>query len=191
SEWEIIQEIVDNRRKIRHEKRIIFNAILWILTTGSQWRNLESRFPPWQSVYHHFRHWKKAELIEELLDFLAFRLRVWAKRADSPSVLALDSQRVKIVQFTSEEKGIDGGKFINETGGWNGRKRHIAVDCLGIPWAVLVTAGNISDGAAGDILMGQLKGKSERLKTLKVDKGYKEGFVERTKEQYGWAVEIV
>jgi putative transposase len=39
--------------------------------------------------------------------------------------------------------------------------------------------------------MGQLKGKSERLKNIKADKGYKEGFVERTQKQYGWQVEIV
>jgi putative transposase len=157
SEWEVIEKIVDNGRKIKHQKRIIFNAVLWLLTTGSQWRNLESRFPPWQSVYYHFRqffpgiaHWKRNGVIEELLDFLAIRTRQIAQRADCPSVLALDSQSVKIVQFTSEAKGnelfpgrIEGGKFIN------GRKRHLAVDCLGIPWAVLVTAGNISDGAAG------------------------------------------
>lgn len=48
SQWEGIKEIVDNQRKIKHEKRLIFNAILWILTTGSQWRNMESKYPPWQ-----------------------------------------------------------------------------------------------------------------------------------------------
>jgi transposase len=122
---------------------------------------------------------------EELLDFLAVRARVEAKKGDSPSVLAIDSQSIKVVQFTSEEKGIDGAKFIN------GRKRHLAVDSLGIPWAILVSGGNIADGAAGDAVMSQLRGKSERLKTIKADKGYKEGFVERTQKQYGWEVEIV
>ncbi len=79
SEWEVIKEIVDNQRKIKHDKRTIFNAILWILTTGSQWRNLESKYAPWQSVYYHFRGWKKRGVIEEALAFLAMRERKkWA-----------------------------------------------------------------------------------------------------------------
>jgi putative transposase len=203
SEWEVIKHIVDNQRKIKHQKRVIFNAILWILTTGSQtelrrWRNLDSRFPAWQfpawqSVYYHFSRFRRRGVIEEVLDFLAVRARTQANRDECPSVLALDSQSVKIVQFTCEEKGIDGAKYIN------GRKRHyllralhrLAVDCLGIPWAVLVTAGDVSDGAAGDVVMHRLKGKSQRLHTIKADKGYKEGFVERVKQAFGWEVEIV
>lgn len=185
SEWEVIEKIVDDKRKVKHQKRVIFNAILWLLTTGSQWRNMESRFPPWTCVYYHFRQWRKTGVIEELLNFLAIRAREEAGRDAYPSVLAIDSQSVKVVQFTSQDKGIDGGKFIN------GRKRHLAVDCLGIPWALSVTAGNISDGAAGDEMMRQLRGKSERLVKIKADKGYKEGFVERVKEAYGWDVEIV
>lgn len=185
SEWEVIQKIVDTQRKVKHEKRTIFNAILWLLTTGSQWRNMDSRFPPWTCVYYHFKEWKKSGVIEEMLNLLAIRARQEAGRESCPSVLALDSQSVKIIQFTSQDKGIDGGKFIN------GRKRHIAVDCLGIPWAVVVTGGNVSDGAGGDEIVSQLRGKSERLEKIKVDKGYKEGFIERVKEKYGWEVEVV
>ena len=131
SEWEVIKEIIDNQRKIKHEKRVIINALLWLLTTGSQWRNMESKYPPWQTIYYHFRQWKKRGIIEELLAFLAVRERKKAGRQALPSVLAIDSQSVKIVQFTSEEKGIDGNKKVN------GRKRHLAVDCLGIPWSIL------------------------------------------------------
>ena len=63
-------------------------------------------------------------------------------KENSPSLLAIDSQSVKIVQFTFEEKGIDGGKLIN------GRKRTMLVDTLGLPWAIKVTAANISDNQA-------------------------------------------
>jgi putative transposase len=185
SQWEGIKEIVDNQRKIKHEKRIIFNAILWILTTGSQWRNMESRYPPWQSVYYHFRQWKQRGVIEELLDFLAVRERKKAGRQAMPSVLAIDSQSVKVVQFTWQEKGIDGNKYVN------GRKRHLAVDCLGIPWGIHITAANIADTTAGYLLATKVKGKSSRLQTLKADNGYKDTFVEKLKEQYGWNVEII
>jgi transposase len=185
SEWEVIKEIVDNQRKIKHDKRVILNAILWILTTGSQWRNMESKYPPWQTVYYHFRQWKKRGMIEEALTFLAVRERKKAGRQALPSVLAMDSQSAKIVQFTCEEKGIDGHKKVN------GRKRHLAVDCLGIAWAVHVTAANEADTAAGYELAAKLKGKSSRLCILKADSGYTDTFVEDIKKQYGWRVEIV
>ncbi|QHT65205.1 IS5 family transposase [Rhodocytophaga rosea] len=184
-EWEVIKEIIDNQRKIKHEKRVIINALLWLLTTGSQWRNMESKYPPWQTIYYYFRQWKKRGIIEELLAFLAGRERKKAGRQALPSVLAIDSQSVKIIQFTSQDKGIDGNKKVN------GRKRHLAVDCLGIPWAVHITAANISDTTAGYELAAKLKGKSARLHTLKADNGYTETFVEEVKKQYGWSVEIV
>lgn len=185
SEWEVIKEIIDNQRKSKHDKRVILNALLWLLTTGSQWRNMESKYPPWQTIYYHFRQWKKRGIIEELLDFLAVRERKKAGRASLPSVLAIDSQSVKIVQFTSDEKGIDGNKKVN------GRKRHLAVDCLGIPWAVHVTAANVADTIAGYGLAAKLKGKSCRLHTLKADQGYKDTFVAQIQTEYGWKVEIV
>jgi transposase len=73
SEWEVIKETVDNQRKIKHQKQVIVNAILWLLTTGSQWRNRESRYPAWQTVYYHFRQWKQRGIIKELLHFLSLR----------------------------------------------------------------------------------------------------------------------
>jgi transposase len=185
SQWEVIKEIVDNQRKIKHEKRIIFNAILWILTTGSQWRNMESKYPPWQSVYYHYRQWKKGGVIEQVLDFLAVREREKQGRQSMPSVLAIDSQSIKIVQFTCEGKGIDGNKKVN------GRKRHLAVDGLGIPWAVYITGANVADSKAGYELVAKLKGKSCRLHTLKADNGYKDTFAEDIQREYGWNVEIV
>jgi hypothetical protein len=44
-------------------------------------------------------------------------------RADSPSLLAIDSQIVKTVQFVAEGTGVDGHKNIN------GRKRTLYPIC--------------------------------------------------------------
>ena len=64
------------------------------------------------------------------------------EREETPNLLAVDSQSVKKVAFISLETSIDGGKWVN------GRKRHLVVDTLGLPWAMLVTAANVSDTAA-------------------------------------------
>ncbi len=42
-------------RPRQHELRVLINAILYVLRTGCQWRMLPHDFPPWSTVYHHFR----------------------------------------------------------------------------------------------------------------------------------------
>jgi hypothetical protein len=78
-----------------------------------------------------------------LLDNLIIEERKRQARLDTPTLLAIDSQTVKIMQFIEKDTGVDGNKCIN------GRKRSIAVDTLGLPWALAVTAANTSDNEAG------------------------------------------
>ena len=100
-------------------------------------------------------------------------------------MLAIDSQRVKIVAFTSEETGIDGGKKVN------GRKRTLIVDTNGLPLAIKVRAANISDNAAGILAVDLLAGKTERLKIITVDAGYKTTFKDYTEAKYSCTVEVM
>ncbi|TWF33966.1 DDE family transposase [Chitinophaga polysaccharea] len=65
----------------------------------------------------------------------------------APSVAAIDSQSIKKSAFVSIETGIDGGKNIN------GRKRHFAVDSLGLPIAISVSVADMHDSiGAFDLL---------------------------------------
>lgn len=185
SRWEVIEKIINDQRVRQHSLRTIMNAILWINYTGSQWRNLESKYPPWQSVYYYFRKWKHNGVWEEILDVLIVQERRRQQRENSPSLVAFDSQSTKKVAFIDQDTGIDGGKKVN------GRKRHFAVDTLGLPWAICVTAANISDNQGGCALVDRLKGKVSRMQKIAADHGYKESFIEYVTEQTGWEVEIV
>ena len=37
--------------------RQVVNAILYLVRTGCQWRNLPADFPQWSNVYYYFRKW--------------------------------------------------------------------------------------------------------------------------------------
>ena len=70
----------------------------------------------------------------------------------------------------------------------NGRKRHIAVDCLGLPMALHVSAANCHDGTEGRELLWQLA-PIKRLETIAADGTYK-GQFEQDADWYNWTVEI-
>jgi transposase len=52
------------------DHRQVVNGVLWRLRTGAPWRDLPSRYGPWQTVYRRFAHWEKdgtwAKLLEEV-----------------------------------------------------------------------------------------------------------------------------
>lgn len=172
------------QRKRKHSLRTIVNAIFFINNTGVQWRNLDSKYPPWETVFYHFTQFKLRGIWEDILDCLVALERKRQEKDVTPSLLAIDSQSVKKMQFIKEETGIDGGKNVN------GRKRTILVDTLGLPLSIKVTAANISDNQAGILAVDLLKGKVPRLKKITADMGYKNAFQEHVEVNYKWEVEI-
>ena len=93
--------ILDDHRKRWHPLRIVINAILWLNYTGLQWPELDKRkdTPPRQTVYYHFRQLKMRGVWEQLLDSPVVAERKRQDREATPSLLSIDSQTVKIVQF--------------------------------------------------------------------------------------------
>ena len=59
NQWEVIKEYLPIKRKRQLDLREVFNAILWITRTGSQWRNLDSSFPKCTAVYYYLVHYLK------------------------------------------------------------------------------------------------------------------------------------
>ena len=185
SQWQVIDKIIDDQRKRKHSLRTIINAIFSLNNGGVQWRNLDSKYPPWQTVFYHFSQFKERGIWENILNNVVENERTRQGKQDTPSLLAIDSQSVKKVQFTHEETGIDGGKNVN------GRKRTLLVDSLGLPWSIKVTAANISDNQAGVLAVDLLAGKVPRLKKITADSGYKVAFKEHVETNYAWEVEVM
>jgi putative transposase len=73
-EWALIQhhfQAKDRRGSAsKHSRKHIVDAILYICTTGAQWRLLPKDFPPWKTVYGHFSRWNKSGVWEAALDQL-------------------------------------------------------------------------------------------------------------------------
>ena len=129
-QWEVIKPFLKNNAPKKLSLRDVVDSIRWLNRTGAQWRNLDSSFPKWQSVYYYHSKWSKDGVSILIMSELSAMERAECDRESTPSLVAVDSQSVKASPCVSEDRGIDGGKKVN------GRKRHIAVDTLGLPWAV-------------------------------------------------------
>jgi transposase len=50
-----------------HSHFDLFNAILYLLITGCQWRMLPNDLPPWKTVYNYYNTWSEDEVFDEML----------------------------------------------------------------------------------------------------------------------------
>ena len=109
-------------------------------------------------------------------------------RADKTSLGIIDAQSVQNAD-TAEEKGYDGGKKVS------GIKRHIVVDTMGLPHAVLVTTANVTDREGALLMIGIDIDTISNLSSVKkfiVDGGYEgENFANAVKYLCGAEVEVV
>ena len=68
SQWEVIEKILDDQRKRKHPLRVILNAVFFVNNTGVQWRDLDSKYPPRETVFYHFTQFKACGIWEGILD---------------------------------------------------------------------------------------------------------------------------
>ena len=67
--------------------RLLLEAVLYLLRTGCQWRQLPLDFPKWKTVYTVFRRWRIDGLWEQIHDALRRRPRPIEQRGFGAQVL--------------------------------------------------------------------------------------------------------
>ena len=69
-QWEIIKDLTerpDPRGAVRkHSMREILNAVLYINKTGCQWHMLPEHFPPYKTVFDHYRRMKQRGVWQQI-----------------------------------------------------------------------------------------------------------------------------
>ncbi len=100
------------------------DALLYIASSGCQWRALPHDFPPVSTVRGCFYDWMRHRPFATLNHLLMILAREKAGRAASPTAGVIDSQPVKTTE-SGGPRGFDAGKCIK------GRKNHIVTDTQG------------------------------------------------------------
>jgi transposase len=150
--------------------RRIVEAILYLDRTGCAWRYLPADFPPWQTVYGYFAAWRDDGTLTRLHDALRAQVRTAAERNAEPTAAAVDSQSVRAADTVPKaSRGWDNAKKIN------GRKRHIAVDTMGLVLAVVITAASVQDRDGARPLLWNLRRACTKVLLIWADAGYTAG----------------
>jgi putative transposase len=168
-QWAIIEPLIppakDGGRPRTVDMREVVNACFYISRSGCQWDLIPKDFPPRTTVFEYYSQWSKDGTFDEILRALREEIRIKAGRNKKPTAAIIDSQTVKTAG-AHLDVGYDGGKKIK------GRKRHIAVDVLGLLLMVIVHSAGIQDRAGGKLLMTKLMSFFNGIKIVWVDGGY-------------------
>ena len=173
AEWAIIQTLVarpagpHGGRPPKHPLRAIVDAIRYLVRSGGAWRLLPGGFPPWQTVYWWFATWTADATLDRVHDALRDQVRLAAGRDPAPSAAIIDAQSVRAADTVPRSsRGFDAGKKLN------GRKRHLAVDTLGLLLVVWVTSAAVQDRDGARPLLWRLRRQFRGIRLVWADGGY-------------------
>lgn len=148
---------------------------------------LPKEMPPWQTVYHYFRLWRKDGVWERINRLLREKVRLKFGEKRQPSASISDSQPAKTSEGGSE-RGFDAGKKVT------GRKRHTLMETLGLILKVVVTAGNVQDHDGAKSLLKEISTEQDVIKRLEfigADSSYRGELITWVEEVLGWKLEVV
>ncbi|HMH96135.1 MAG TPA: IS5 family transposase [Bradyrhizobium sp.] len=151
------------------DMREVVNGLMYVLSTGCQWRYIPKDLPPRSTVHDYFSRWGYDGTLEKIHYTLYVKCREQDESEASPTACIVDSQSVKSAEkggFSIDAHGFDAGKLIK------GKKRHILVDTLGLLLHALVTPADVQDRDGGLMLLATLFGQFPFLKKLFADSAY-------------------
>jgi len=103
-EWSHIEPLIPPaKRGGRHREvnvREVLNGIMYVLSTGCQWRYIPKDLPPRSTVNYYFGLWDYDGTLLRIHHALYLKCREQLEREASPTACIIDSQSVK-----SAEKG--------------------------------------------------------------------------------------
>jgi transposase len=106
-EWAHVEPLIPPARRGGNKRTVdvreVVNALMYVLSTGCQWRAIPKDLPPRSTAHDYFDLWSWDGTLDRLHEALYVKCREQASREASPTAAIIDSQSVK-----SAEKGGPG-----------------------------------------------------------------------------------
>jgi transposase len=189
AEWALIARRLPRRCRLGRPREVdlrqVLQAILYILSTGCQWRALPKEFPPYSTVQGYFYAWRDTGRWQKIVTDLVRQARRKLGRKPRPTAAVVDSQSAPTTQ-AGGPRGYDAGKRIY------GRKRHIVTDTNGLLLAVHVHPANVQDCHGAVPLLERLRLRFPKLRHVYADRVYRGKQLVTALSHCGpWTIDIV
>jgi putative transposase len=132
-EWSHVQPLIPRAKRGGRprevETREVLNGILYVLSTGCQWRYVPKDLPPRSTLHDYLQRWNYDGTLGRIHHTLYIKCREQIGREASPTACVIDSQSVKSAEKGGaciDLHGYDAGTNIK------GKKRHCLVDTTGL-----------------------------------------------------------
>jgi transposase len=103
-EWALVAPLIPPAKRGGNKRHIntreVVNGLMYVLSTGCQWRAIPKDLPPRSTVYDYFDLWSWDGTLDRIHHSLFVMCREAVGREASPTAAIIDSQSVK-----SAEKG--------------------------------------------------------------------------------------
>lgn len=144
AQWEMLQPVLEVPKtskygRPRADARAVFEAMLFILHTGRQWKFLPRTFPPKSTVHDYLTRWSQSEAFRKLF------ARVIGHRVQTGRI---DLDECFVDATFAAARG--GGQDVGLTRKGKGTKLQLIVDAQGVPLGV-----SLAPASAGEPSMVQ------------------------------------
>ena len=130
-EWALVEPEIPRAKRGGNKRTVdvreVMNGLMYVLSTGCQWRAIPKDLPPRSTVNHYFCRWQHDGTLDRLHHALYVRCREQADRQASPTAAIIDSQSVKSAEkggVGSIRRALTGAKRSEARSGtsWSTRK---------------------------------------------------------------------
>jgi transposase len=98
-EWHLVESLIPPGKRGGDKRTVIMrevvNGLMYILSTGCQWRAIPKDLPPRSTLYDYFDLWSWDGTLDLIHHELYVKCREAVSRAASPTAAIIDSQSVK------------------------------------------------------------------------------------------------